>query len=56
MTTSHPRPDLAADQAAARMSQPELVTALRELLGAQLVAYLGIAEQTRAARLFATAR
>ena len=56
MTTSHPRPDLAADHAAARMRQPELVTALRELLGAQLVAYLGTAEQTRAVRQFAAAR
>lgn len=38
MTAAHPRPDLEAYNQAARMSQPELVTALRELLGAKLVA------------------
>ena len=41
MTAAHPRPDLAAYAKAARMSQPELVAALRTLLGAKLVAFLG---------------
>ena len=40
MTTAHPRPDLAAYNDAARMTQSQLVTALRDLLGAKLVAYL----------------
>ena len=53
MTTAHPRPDLAAYNEAARMSQPELVTALRELLGAKLVAYLGRVKETRAVRQWA---
>ncbi|GAF46869.1 hypothetical protein RW1_035_00120 [Rhodococcus wratislaviensis NBRC 100605] len=38
---------------AARMSQAELVTALRELLGAKLVAYLGRVKETRAVRQWA---
>lgn len=41
MTTAHPRPDLAAYDLAARMTQAELETALRKMLGARLVAYLG---------------
>ncbi|MET3642821.1 hypothetical protein ABIC73_004424 [Prescottella equi] len=53
MTTSHPRPDLAAYNEAARMTQPQLVTALRELLGAKLVAYLGKVKETRAVRQWA---
>lgn len=53
MTTARPRPDLAAYNEAARMSQPELVTALRELLGAKLVAYLGRVKETRAVRQWA---
>ena len=50
MTAVHPRPDLAAHAEAARMSQPELVAALRDLLGAKLVAYLGRVSETRAVR------
>src|SRR3954449_4220443 len=53
MTTAHPRPDLAAYADAARMTQPELVGALRELLGAKLVAYLGKVKETRAVRQWA---
>ncbi|MFC4604433.1 hypothetical protein [Rhodococcus kronopolitis] len=53
MTAAHPRPDLAAYNAAARMSQAELVTELRELLGAKLVAYLGKVKETRAVRQWA---
>ncbi|GAA4472026.1 hypothetical protein GCM10023094_03670 [Rhodococcus olei] len=53
MTTAHPRPDLAAYNAAARMEQPELVTELRALLGAKLVAYLGKVKETRAVRQWA---
>ncbi|NKS56032.1 hypothetical protein GS500_26600 [Rhodococcus hoagii] len=53
MTTARPRPDLAAYNEAARMTQPQLVTALRELLGAKLVAYLGKVKETRAVRQWA---
>lgn len=53
MTTAHPRPDLAAYNQAARMPQTELVTALRDLLGAKLVAYLGRVKETRAVRQWA---
>jgi hypothetical protein len=53
MTTAHPRPDLAAYADAARMTQPELVGALREVLGAKLVAYLGRVKETRAVRQWA---
>src|SRR3954471_13497491 len=53
MTTAHPRPDLAAYADAARMTQPELVGALRDLLGAKLVAYLGRVKETRAVRQWA---
>ena len=53
MTTANPRPDLAAYNDAARMTQPELVTALRTLLGAKLVAYLGKVKETRAVRQWA---
>lgn len=55
MTTAHPRPDLAAYTDAARMTQPELVAALRDLLGAKLVAYLGRVKETRAVRQWADA-
>lgn len=48
MTAAHPRPDLAAYTDAARMTQPALVAALRDLLGAKLVAYLGRVKETRA--------
>lgn len=53
MTSARQRPELAAYNAAARMGQPELVTALRELLGAKLVAYLGRVKETRAVRQWA---
>lgn len=53
MTTAHPRPDLAAYADAARMSQTELVSSLRDLLGAKLVAYLGRVKETRAVRQWA---
>ena len=53
MTTAHPRPDLAVYADAARMAQPELVGALREVLGAKLVAYLGRVKETRAVRKWA---
>lgn len=53
MATAPPRPDHAAYNEAARMSQPELVTALRELLGAKLLAYLGRVKETRAVRQWA---
>lgn len=53
MTTAHPRPDLAAYSDAARMPQSELVGALRDLLGAKLVAYLGRVKETRAVRQWA---
>ncbi|MCW2651076.1 MAG: hypothetical protein JWR32_2052 [Mycobacterium sp.] len=47
------RPDLDAYNAALTMSTAELVTALRELLGAKLVAYLGKVKETRAVRQWA---
>lgn len=53
MTAANPRPDLAAYNDAARMTPPELVTALRDLLGAKLVAYLGKVKETRAVRQWA---
>lgn len=53
MTTAHSRPDLAAYNDAARMNQSQLVTQLRALLGAKLVAYLGKVKETRAVRQWA---
>ncbi|MGW6695029.1 hypothetical protein ACWF62_14775 [Rhodococcus sp. NPDC054953] len=53
MSTSHPRPDLAASSVTARMTTPELVAALRELLGATLVAYIGKVRATRIVREWA---
>lgn len=53
MVSTHARPDLAAYNEAARMSHAELVSALRELLGAKLVAYLGRVKETRAVRQWA---
>jgi hypothetical protein len=47
------RPDLDAYNAALTMSTAELVIALRELLGAKLVAYLGKVKETRAVRQWA---
>lgn len=53
LIVAHPRPDLAAYNDAARMTHAELVTELRELLGAKLVAYLGNVKETRAVRQWA---
>ena len=53
MSAAHPRPDLAAHAETARMSQPELVVVLRDLLGAKLVAYLSHSSETRAVRQWA---
>ena len=47
------RPDLDAHVTATRASQAELVSALRELLGARLVAYLAGVKETRAVRQWA---
>lgn len=47
MSTSHPRPDLAASSVVSRMTVPELVAALRKLLGAKLVAYIGKVRSTQ---------
>ena len=52
MTKPHPRPDLVAYNLAARTKRAELVTALREMLGARLVADLGKVKETRAVRLW----
>ncbi len=53
MTTTTPRPDLAAHTEAMRATFPQVVTGLRDLLGAQLVAYLGGVKETRAVRQWA---
>jgi hypothetical protein len=53
MTVTSGRPDLAAYNEAVGMNTAELVTALRELLGAKLVAYLGGVKETRAVRQWA---
>jgi hypothetical protein len=42
------RPDYAAHIRAVRSSFPEVVSALREILGAKLCAYLGSVKETRA--------
>jgi hypothetical protein len=47
------QPDLAAYNEAVGMTTAELVTALRSLLGAKLVAYLGGVKETRAVRQWA---
>lgn len=47
------RPDLDAYTAATRFTPTELITELRELLGARLVAYLGGVKETRAVREWA---
>ena len=46
-------PGLPAYETAMRSSTAELVTALRELLGAKLVAYVGYVSETRAVRQWA---
>jgi hypothetical protein len=54
MPTATPaRPDLDAYATATRASQPELVHALMELLGARQVAYLAGVQETRAVRQWA---
>jgi hypothetical protein len=53
MAMASARPDLIAYQDAMTMSTAGLVTALRELLGAKLVAYLGKVKETRAVRQWA---
>ena len=47
------RPDLDAYTEATRSPVPELVSALRDLVGARLVAYLGGVKETRAVREWA---
>ncbi len=47
------RPDLDAYAEATRSPVPELVSALRDLVGARLVAYLGGVKETRAVREWA---
>lgn len=48
-----PRIGLQAASDAQRLGLPEIVTRLRDLLGARLVAYLGIVQETRAVREWA---
>ena len=47
------KPDLDAYNNAMSMTTAQLVTALRDLLGAKLVAYLGRVKETRAVRQWA---
>ena len=53
MTVTPARPDLAAHAAATRLDPAELVSELRSILGARLVAYLGEVKETRAVRQWA---
>lgn len=53
VSTAPAQPDLAAYAESSRMGTAELVTVLRELLGAKLVAYLGGVQETRAVRQWA---
>ncbi|AMY20308.1 MULTISPECIES: hypothetical protein [Nocardiaceae] len=53
MAASHSRPDLDAYSEAALMGPAELTGALREVLGAKLVAYLGGVSETRITRQWA---
>ena len=54
MTTSSPaRPGLDTFERSVRLPVPQLVTELRDLLGAKLVAYLGGVRETRAVRQWA---
>jgi hypothetical protein len=53
MSVQLPRPELACHIAAMRKSFPEAVGELREILGAQLVAYIGCVKETRAVREWA---
>ena len=53
MSLTQARPDLAAHTKAVRASFPDLVSELRAVLGARLVAYLGSVKETRAVRQWA---
>lgn len=53
MSATQSRPDLVAHTRSVRASFPEVVTELRALLGARLVAYLGSVGETRAVREWA---
>jgi hypothetical protein len=53
MAVTTGRPDLAAYNESVAMSTAELVAALRSLLGAKLVAYIGGVKETRAVRQWA---
>jgi hypothetical protein len=53
MAVSQARPDFAAHTKAVRATFPELVSELRSVLGARLVAYLGSVKETRAVRQWA---
>jgi hypothetical protein len=53
MSVTEARPDLAAHTKAVRATFPELVSELRSVLGARLVAYLGSVKETRAVRQWA---
>ena len=53
MAVTTGRPDLDAFNEAMAMDTAELVTALRDLLGAKLVAYLANVKETRAVRQWA---
>ena len=53
MSVAQSRPDFAAHTKAVRASFPEVVSELRTVLGARLVAYLGSVSETRAVRQWA---
>lgn len=53
MAVAHARPDFEAHSKAVRASFSEVAAALRELLGARLVAYLGSVRETRAVNQWA---
>jgi hypothetical protein len=55
MAATASRPGLAAHTLAVRSTFPEVVAALRELLGPRLVAYLGSVRETRAVHQWADA-
>lgn len=53
MSTTVSRGDLRAYEESLRLTESELVTRLRDVLGAKLVAYLGSVQETRAVRQWA---
>jgi hypothetical protein len=55
MSTTLARNDLRAHERSLRLGVPQLVSELREILGAKLVAYLGSVQETRAVRQWAEA-